>query len=63
MKPIERFVIVVSALIIFLLASAGITAIYWTLGGSLKWGAGLAAYAGVELYLAYLVVVVARNRP
>lgn len=66
MKPIDRVVIVVSAFITFLLASAGVTAAYWTLGGSFKLeldNVGLIVYALVELYLALVIANVAKRRP
>lgn len=63
MKSTERFIIVVSAIITFLLASVGITAIYWAMGGSFHVSWALGVYLIVELYLALLVLNVARRRP
>jgi TM2 domain-containing membrane protein YozV len=66
MKSVERFVIVASSLITFLLVSAGITAIYLTVGGTFKlhaWNIGLLIYTILEIYLACLVIKVSLKRP
>lgn len=59
----NRIIVVVSAVITFLLASTGLTAVYWVAGGSFERGAPLAVYLLVEFYLALLVINVAKKRP
>jgi hypothetical protein len=63
MKSADRFMIIIAAVIVFLLASTGITAVYWVVGGRFSWGIPLTIYLIVELYFAVLVVRVARKRP
>lgn len=66
MKPIDRIAIVVCALITFLMASAGVTSVYyWALGGSFKLevgNVGLFVYALLELYLALVIINVTKGR-
>ena len=68
----ERLVIALSSLITFLLVSAGITAIYCTVGGTFRVSmhplltmknVGLVAYGIIELYLLALVIKISLRRP
>lgn len=62
MNTSDRVVIVISAILTFLLASVGVTAIYLAAGGRFHWGVPLTLYLIAEVYLAALIFRIARRR-